>query len=140
MHGKRSYEDIKTGDRSAFSKTVTEADVFAFCGISGDFNPIHVDEVSAKQTRWQGRIAHGMLVAGMVAQTLSAITGDGGVHVSQAVSFEAPVRIGDTVTVVSEVTEKREDKRRVVVESVWTNQNGATVITGKAELLLPRDR
>jgi 3-hydroxybutyryl-CoA dehydratase len=134
----RSYEDIKPGEKSAFSKTVSEADIFAFCGITGDFNPIHVDEVFAGQSRWQGRIAHGMLVAGLVTQTLSALLGAGSVHVSQEVSFKAPVRIGDTITVVSEVTEKIEDKRRVLVSSVWTNQDGATVITGKGEILVPR--
>lgn len=140
MHNKTRYEDIKPGDRSAFSKTVSEADIFAFCGITGDFNPIHVDEVFAKQSRWEGRIAHGMLVAAMVTQTLSAILGEGAIHVSQEVSFRAPVRIGDTITVVSEVTEKMEDKRRVIVSSVWTNQDGVTVITGRGELLLPRER
>jgi len=140
LHNKTRYEDIKPGDRSAFSKTVSEADIFAFCGITGDFNPIHVDEVFAKQSRWEGRIAHGMLVAAMVTQTLSAILGEGAIHVSQEVSFKAPVRIGDTITVVSEVTEKMEDKRRVIVSSVWTNQDGVTVITGRGELLLPRER
>lgn len=140
MHNKTRYEDIEPGDRSAFSKTVSEADIFAFCGITGDFNPIHVDEVFAKQSRWEGRIAHGMLVAAMVTQTLSAILGEGAIHVSQEVSFKAPVRIGDTITVVSEVTEKMEDKRRVIVSSVWTNQDGVTVITGRGELLLPRER
>ncbi len=140
MSSIRDYEDIKIGDRSAFSKTVGEADVFAFCGITGDFNPIHVDEVFARQSRWQGRIAHGMLVASVVTPTLSAILGDGAVHVSQELSFEAPVKIGDTITVVSEVTEKMEDKRRVIISSVWTNQDGTVVITGKAELLVPRQR
>jgi acyl dehydratase len=81
-----------------------------------------------------------MLVAAMVTQTLSAILGDGSIHVSQEVRFQAPVRIGDTVTVVSEVTRKIEEKRRVIVSSVWTNQDGTTVITGEGELLLPRDR
>jgi 3-hydroxybutyryl-CoA dehydratase len=140
LNNRRNYEDIKTGDRTAFGKTISEADIFAFCGITGDFNPIHVDEVFARQSRWQGRIAHGMLVAGMVTQTLSALLGDGAVHVSQEVSFKAPVRIGDTITVVSEVTEKIEDRRRVLVSSVWTNQDGVTVITGRGELLLPRER
>ena len=140
MHNRRRYEDIEIGDRSTFSKTISEADIFAFCGITGDFNPVHVDEAFAKQSRWEGRIAHGMLVAAMVAQTLSAILGDGSIHVSQEVSFQAPVRIGDTITVVSEVIEKLEEKRRVIVSSVWTNQIGATVITGRGELLLPRER
>lgn len=140
MHTKRRFEDIEIGESSTFRKTVGEADIFAFCGITGDFNPIHVDEEFAKHTRWQGRIAHGMLVASMVTQTLSSLLGEGAVHVSQEVCFLAPVHIGDSVTVVSEVTEKIDEKRRVVVASVWTNQDGTTVITGKGEVLVPRDK
>jgi 3-hydroxybutyryl-CoA dehydratase len=140
LHNTRRYEDTEIGDTSTFSKTISEADIFAFCGITGDFNLVHVDEVFAKETRWEGRIAHGMLVAAMVTRTLSEIGGDGSIHVSQEVSFEAPVRIGDTITVVSKVVEKLEEKRRVIVSSVWTNQDGTTVITGRGELLLPRER
>jgi len=140
LQNKKRYEDIEVGDRSSFAKTITEADIFAFCGITGDFNPVHVDEVFARQSRWEGRIAHGMLVASTVTQTLSTLLGDGSIHVSQELSFEAPVRLGDTVTVISEITEKREEKRRVVVSSEWTNQDGTTVITGKGELLLPREK
>ena len=138
MGNRRDYDDVEAGDRSSFSKTIGEADIFAFCGLSGDFNPIHVDEAFASRTRWGGRIAHGMLVASMITPTLSALLGDGAVHVSQEVSFQAPVRIGDTITVSSQIKEKMEEKRRVMVDSVWTNQDGTTVITGRAELLLPR--
>jgi acyl dehydratase len=80
-----------------------------------------------------------MLVAGLVTQTLSELGGEGAVHTSQEVSFCAPVRIGDTVTVTSEVTDKLADKRRLLVASTWTNQDGETVISGHGELLLPRD-
>jgi 3-hydroxybutyryl-CoA dehydratase len=135
---KRSYEDIKIGEKRSFSKTITEADIFAFCGITGDFNPLHVDESFSRQSRFQGRIAHGMLVAGLVNQTLTAMMGQGGVHVTQQVAFKAPVKIGDTITVTTEVTEKIEEKRRVIFTSTWTNQDGVIVVTGKSEGLLPR--
>ena len=134
---KRNYEDIKVGEKRLFAKTVTEADVFAFCGITGDFNPIHVDDVFARQSRFKGRIAHGMLVAGLVDQTLTAIIGQGAVHVSQQVAFKAPVKIGDTVTVTSEVSEKIDERRRILIISTWTNQDGTVVITGRSEMLLP---
>ncbi|MBN1632254.1 MAG: MaoC family dehydratase [Thermoleophilia bacterium] len=137
---KRRFEDIEVGDTSTFRKTVSEADIFAFCGMTGDFNPIHVDEAFAKQTRWQGRIAHGMLVASMVTQTLSSLLGEGAVHVSQEVCFKAPVHIGDSITVVSEVVDKVVEKRRVAVKTVWTNQDGTTVITGNGVVLVPRDK
>jgi 3-hydroxybutyryl-CoA dehydratase len=135
---KRNYDDIKVGESKSFSKTITEADVFAFCGITGDFNPMHVDEVFAAQTRFKGRIAHGMLVAGLVDQTLTEIVGQGGIHVSEQVFFKAPVKLGDTITVLSEITEKIEEKRRIIITSTWTNQDGVIVMTGKAECLLPR--
>ncbi|MBN1376269.1 MAG: MaoC family dehydratase [Dehalococcoidia bacterium] len=133
----RNYDDIKIGEKKSFSKTISEADIFAFCGITGDFNPMHVDEVFASRTRFKGRIAHGMLVAGLVDQTLTAIMGQGGIHVSQQVAFKAPVKIGDTITVTSEVNEKVVEKRRVFITSTWVNQEDITVITGKSEGFLP---
>ena len=135
---KREFEDIQIGEKATFSKTVTEADILAFCAICGDFNPLHVDEEFAKKSMFKGRIAHGMLVASLIDQTLTAIAGLGGVHISQSVVFKAPVRIGDTITVVSELAEKREDKRRVIINSTLTNQNGEVVITGRAEGMLPK--
>jgi 3-hydroxybutyryl-CoA dehydratase len=138
LSGKRDYEDIQVGDRASASRTITEADVNTFAELTGDYNPIHVDEEFAQRTRWGGRIAHGMLVAGLVTQTLSEIGGEGAVHTSQEVSFRAPVRIGDIVTVTSEVVGKVDDKRRLLVASTWTNQDGVVVVTGKGELLLPR--
>lgn len=138
LSGKREYEDVQVGDTTVADRTITEADIDTFAAISGDYNPIHVDEEFAKGTRWEGRIAHGMLIAGLVTQTLSELGGEGAVHVSQEVAFKAPVRIGDTVTVTSVVTGKIEEKRRLLIETTWTNQDGATVIEGTGELLLPR--
>jgi 3-hydroxybutyryl-CoA dehydratase len=139
MLDKREYEDVKVGERASASRTITEDDVNQFATISGDYNPIHVDEEFAKRTRWGGRIAHGMLVAGLVTQTLSELGGEGAVHTSQEVSFRAPVHIGDTVTVTSEVTGKIEEKRRLLIATTWTNQDGVVVIAGSGEVLLPRD-
>ena len=137
---KRNYEDIKIGEKASFSKTITEADILAFCGVSGDHNPIHVNETFARASRFGARIAHGMMVASLGNQPSTEIVGQGGVHVSQEVSFKAPVMIGDTITVESEVTEKMEEKRRLIITSTWTNQDGKVVITGKGEHLLPRPR
>lgn len=138
MSGKREFESIKVGDKAAATQTISEADINAFAELSGDYNPIHVDGEFARASRWGSRIAHGMLVAGLVTQTLSELGGEGAVHVSQKVSFRAPVRIGDTVTVTSEVTGKTDEKRRLSVASEWVNQDGEIVILGEGELLLPR--
>ena len=128
------------GERASASRTITASDIDAFAALTGDYNPIHVDEEFARQTRWEGRIAHGMLVAGLVTQTLSELGGEGAVHVSQGLSFKAPVRIGDTVTVTSEITGKTDGKRRLSIASTWRNQDGVTVITGDGELLIPREK
>ena len=138
MAGRRDYEDIHVGERASARRTITAAGIDDFAALCGDYNPIHVDEEYAKGTRWGGRIAHGMLVAGLVTQTLSELGGEGAVHTSQEVSFRAPVHVGDTVTVTSEVTGKVEDKRRLLVTNTWVNQDGVTVIEGKGELLIPR--
>ncbi len=135
---KRNFEEIQIGERMTFSKTITEADIFAFAGITGDFNPLHVDAEFAKGTMFKQRVAHGMLTAGLIDNTLTAIGGLGTIHLSQALRFTAPVFIGDTVTVVSEVASKNAEKNRFTVKSTVTNQSGKVVIEGEALLQLPK--
>jgi 3-hydroxybutyryl-CoA dehydratase len=134
---KRNYEDIKIGEKRAFSKTITESDVFAFAGICGDFNPLHVDEEFAKKSMFKGRIAHGMLSASLLCNTASEILGLGGVHIWQSVRFKAPVKLGDTITAESEVTDLKPEKRRIIAKSTMTNQDGVVVLTGEGEYMLP---
>lgn len=135
---KKNFADIKIGEKATFGKTVTEADVFAFAGITGDFNPIHVNLEFAKNSRFGRRVAHGMLTASLVDQTLTNLGGLGTIHMSQTLKFLAPVFIGDTVTVVSEVTGKNDEKSRMTVKSVITNQEGKTVLEGEALIMMPR--
>ena len=135
---KRNFADIKIGDKAIFGKTVTEADVFAFAGITGDFNPIHVNGEFAKNSMFGRRVAHGMLTASLVDQTLTNLGGLGTIHMSQTVRFMAPVCIGDTVMVSSEVTSKNDEKCRMTVKSVITNQEGKTVLEGEALIMMPR--
>jgi 3-hydroxybutyryl-CoA dehydratase len=104
----RRYEDVRVGEKASFRKTVTEADVWAFGAISGDFNPVHMDESFAKGTMFKTRIAHGMLTAALLDSTLTEIMGQGGIHISQEVKFLLPVKISDSVEVMSEVVEKIE--------------------------------
>jgi len=137
---KKRFEDIQVGDKATFSKTMTESDIFAFSAITGDFNPIHVNVEFAKESVFKQRVVHGMLTAGLVDQTLTHIGGAGNIHLSQFVKFMAPVHIGDTVTVLSEVTSKEAAKNRVTVKSTVTNQAGKTVLEGEALIMIPREK
>ncbi len=134
---KKKFSDIQIGDKSVFEKTITEADVFAFAGICGDFNPLHVSEEYAKTSMFKTRIAHGMLVAGLIDYTLTDIVGLGGIHISQSCRFKAPVRIGDTITVESELVGKKDEKNRFEINSTLKNQDGVVVLTGEAKGMLP---
>ncbi len=128
------------GERATFGKTITEADVFAFAGITGDFNPIHVNAEFAKSSMFGKRVAHGMLTASLVNQTLTNLGGLGTIHLSETVKFLAPVFIGDTVMVVSEVVGKDMAKNRMTVKSTITNQEGKTVLEGEALIMMPREK
>lgn len=127
------FADIKIGDTASLSKTVAECDVYAFAGITGDFNPVHVNEQFAKETMFKGRIAHGMLSAGFISAVLgTTLPGINTIYLGQELSFKAPVRIGDTVTATVEVIEKNDAKHRLVLKTTVTNQTGLVVVDGKA--------
>lgn len=134
---KKKFKELKIGEKSTFEKTITEADVFAFAGICGDFNPLHVSKEFAKNSMFKARIAHGLLVAGLIDATLVGICGMGAIHISQSCRFKAPVKIGDTITVESELAEKTTEKNRLKIVSTLKNQDGTVVLTGEAETMLP---
>jgi 3-hydroxybutyryl-CoA dehydratase len=138
MQGKR-MEELRVGDWAEFSKTVTEADVVLFAGITGDLNPAHVDEAWARTTRFQGRIAHGMLSAGFISAVIGTrLPGPGTIYVSQEVRFLAPVRMGDTVTARVEVEELVERRNRARLLTTCRNQEGTVVVEGTAWVMPPK--
>jgi len=127
------------GEKAAFSRTITEADIIAYAGFSGDFNPLHVDEEYAKTTRFGGRIAHGLLTSGLISNVLGMkLPGPGAIYLSQTLKFTAPVRIGDTITATAEVMAYREDKRIVTLKTECVNQRGELVLTGEAVLMMEK--
>jgi 3-hydroxybutyryl-CoA dehydratase len=131
-------EDMAVGQAAELAKTVTECDVVLFAGITGDFNPAHVNEVEAARSRFGGRIAHGMLSAGFISAVLGTrLPGPGCVYMSQSLRFTAPVRIGDTVTARAEVVEVMGDKRRVRLATTCRTQDGTTVVVGEALVWVP---
>ncbi|HNW33737.1 MAG TPA: MaoC family dehydratase [Candidatus Ozemobacteraceae bacterium] len=131
-----AYADIKVGDRAELSKQVTDADIMAFATVTGDFNPVHVNEEYAKKTQFGGRIAHGMLTAGLVSAVLGMkLPGANAIYMKQELAFLGPVRIGDTVTAAVEVIEKVDEKHRVILRTSVTNQDGKLILDGKATLM-----
>ncbi|MGC5328832.1 MaoC family dehydratase [Brevibacillus sp. SYSU BS000544] len=127
------YEDIAVGDQASFSKTVSESDIYLFAGITGDFNPMHVDQEYAKKTIFGERIAHGMLTASFISTVLGMkLPGPNTIYLSQNVRFLAPVRIGDTLTVTAEVIEKNDRKRQIRLQTKIVNQQGTIVADGEA--------
>lgn len=129
-----------TGVLGTYSRTVTEADIMGFAGISGDFNDAHVNEEYAKGTHFKHRIAHGMLTSAFITGALYATgLGRGAIYVYQNMKFTAPVYIGDTVTVTIDITSVDEVKNRVVFNSNVTNQDGKTVLIGEGCVMPSKD-
>ena len=138
MKGK-TIDELKVGDSAKFSKTISESDVYLFAGITGDFNPAHVDEDYAKNTYFKKRIAHGMLTASFISTVIGTmLPGPGTIYMKQAVSFLAPVHIGDTITACAEISEIMLDKKKVRLKTFCTNQEGTTVLDGEALVSPPR--
>jgi 3-hydroxybutyryl-CoA dehydratase len=128
-------QDLKPGMTASVAKTVTEADVVLFAGLSLDINPLHVDEDYARTTQFKGRIAHGMLSAGFISAVLGTkLPGPGCVYLGQTLKFKAPVRIGDTVVATLTVKEVLLEKKRCVLESIC-RVGDKVVIEGESTLL-----
>jgi len=129
--------EIKIGDQFSTSREVTDGVIRKFAEVSGDFNPIHLDEEFAKTTRFGKRIAHGMLSGAFISAVLGNEFRERKiVYLSQTMKFVAPVFIGDTVTATGTITNIREDKNIVTLETVCTNQNGETLVKGEAAVMI----
>lgn len=128
---------FEAGQAARWTRTITEADIRAFAGITGDANPLHVDEAFAARSRFGGRIAHGILTAGVISAVLGMrLPGPGGVYLSQTLRFVRPVRPGDTITAEAVVTGWRPEKRILILRTTCVNQAGHTVLEGEAALLV----
>ncbi|MCK5238664.1 MAG: MaoC family dehydratase [Candidatus Thorarchaeota archaeon] len=127
------FEDLKVGDFAEVIRTISEDDIQKFGELSGDLNPLHFNEEWAKTTRFNGRIAHGALIAAFISQAIGMkLPGPGILYLGQQLSFRAPVRIGDTITVRASVIEKIDETRRVRIDTTCTNQDGQNVVLGEA--------
>ena len=131
-------DNFTVGERSSFSKTVTDEDVHTLAEVTGDFNPLHLDEEYARKTRFGRRIVHGVFSAGLISAVLgNQLPGHGSIYLSQQVEFLAPVFIGDTITATAEVVSWRPDKKIITLKTDCHNQHNKQVVAGQAVLMVP---
>lgn len=128
-----AYRDIAVGMTASLKKKITQADVEKFAAVTGDYNPLHMDEEFAGKTIFRGRIAHGMITGGLISAVLGTeLPGKNTLYLEQELKFLAPVRFGDTLVATVECIEKEDRRHKLVFKTVVTNQNGTVVTSGKA--------
>jgi 3-hydroxybutyryl-CoA dehydratase len=133
------YEDIKMGQYAEIVHTVTVEDIEMFGKMSGDYNPLHFNEVWAKTTMFKGRIAHGLLTAAFVSTAIGMkLPGPGTIYLGQSMKFRKPVRIGDTITARVEVASKNDEKERITLKTTCVNQDNEVVLDGEAIVTVMR--
>jgi 3-hydroxybutyryl-CoA dehydratase len=134
----KTIDQLTVGDTAEFAKTVSESDIYLYAGVTGDFNPAHINEVYAGNTVFKRRIAHGMLTAGFISAVMgNKLPGPGTIYLKQELTFLATVRIGDTITAKVEVLQIME-KNRVRLRTYCVNQDGTTVLDGEALVSPPK--
>ncbi len=132
-----TIDDLEVGMSASMAKTVTEADIVMFAGVTGDFNPAHIDAEYAAASMFKERIAHGMLSAGFISATLAMqLPGPGSIYLGQELKFKAPVLIGDTVRTTVTITSINEKRKIVVLETICSVA-GKPVIVGEATMMKP---
>lgn len=138
MKGK-TISNLNIGDTASFQKTITESEVYLYAGITGDQNPAHINQVEAEKSMFKGRIAHGMLTAGLISAVLGMqLPGPGTIYLGQELKFTAPVRFGDTIKAQVEVIEKKEEKNIIKLKTICTNQKEKIVLEGIATVMPPK--
>jgi 3-hydroxybutyryl-CoA dehydratase len=136
----RKFDEIKVGDKAEFSKTISETDLYLYCGISGDFNPLHVNALYASKSIFKGRIVHGLLVASLISNVVGMkLPGPGSIYITQDLAFLRPAYVGDTITAIVEVLDLIPSKRRIIIRTSCKNQNDELVIDGQAKVLYDPD-
>ncbi len=131
-----TYDEISIGQTASFSKQVEESDIQMFSAVSGDVNPVHLDEEYAAGTMFGGRIAHGMLTGAVISAALAMkLPGPGTIYLGQTLNFSRPVKIGDRITAHLEVVAKRDDKKIITLACEVANQDGKIVAIGEARVL-----
>lgn len=140
LSGPLPFDSLQVGMSAEFAKTVTDADLVMFAGVSGDTNPVHFDAEFAKETMFQGRIAHGMLSASLISTVLGTkLPGPGAIYMSQTFKFLGPVYPGDTVRARVTIAEIDTKRRRLTLETGCT-VGGKAVVSGEAKVFVPEPK
>lgn len=135
----KTVQEMNIGDTASFTKSVTDYDVYSMAGITGDFNPAHINTLYAVETPFKERIAHGVLSVSLISGVLGTqLPGPGVILIGQVCDFKRPVYVGDTITATVEVVRKDEARNRVWLRTYCTNQRGELVMDGEAEMRPPR--
>jgi 3-hydroxybutyryl-CoA dehydratase len=129
-----SFDDVEVGRKHTLARTMTAADVDAFGHLSGDLNPLHMDEEFAARTPFKRRVVHGLLTGALVSTTHTQLTGPGFAYVGQELKFLGPVFIGDTLNVEVTVVGKKDAKRILILDTVVSKQTGDKVLAGLSAL------
>jgi 3-hydroxybutyryl-CoA dehydratase len=136
----KTIKEINIGNYAKYTKTITEADVYQYAGIIGDFNPIRVNEEFAKKTPFKKRLAHGLLYASFISKIIGTdFPGPGSIHVAQEMNWAKYAYIGDTITTKIIVTKIDGKKNRVWIDVECTNQDGEIILTGEGEIMPPTE-
>lgn len=130
---------FSVGQTASFSRTVTETDIVMFAGMSGDYNPVHIDQEYAAGTKFGQRIAHGLLTTSFLSRLLGMeLPGQGSVYLEQTLKFTKPVFIGDTITASAEILAIDHEKRIIRLETICRKQDDTVVLTGEAKMIMPK--
>ena len=135
-----TMKELEVGQSASHTKTITETDVYLFAGVTGDANPVHINEVYAQGGMFKTRIVHGMLSASLISAVLGMyLPGPGSIYAKQDIKFLAPVYFNDTLTATCTVAEKIPERNRVIIDCKVTNQHGVDVISGAATVIVPKE-
>lgn len=137
----RTYDEIQAGDSAIFSRTLTQEDIWLYAYVSHDYNPVHIDEEYAKTTIFKGTVAHGMFYAAMLSSAVAnQLPGPGSIFLSQEFKLRNPARVGDVLTGVITILEKKRLKNIVIIECVIKNQDEKTVFSGTTTVIAPAEK
>lgn len=134
-------QELYIGQKAEYSKVITKEMVETFSEISGDVNPLHLDDNYAKNTIFKGRIAHGILVSGLISAVIAnKLPGEGAIYLTQSLKFTKPVKLNAKITAVVEIISIDDENSKITLSTICRNAEGKVVIDGEAQVLVPKKR